>query len=1080
MLAGGHVVTKRRWLRRAGVTTAVTVVAAATTFGLGAAPVFGQQDRPPGPGDERQLDEQDRMLVEQAERAGKTRVTLLVAAQRGRADAAAGELRSIGGVVRSTDAKLDYLKVTVPIEEAERAPKLRSVAAVDVDGLIRRDEPAPVGATDPLPQPAPDADTPRANPYLPTQDTNAAQFGERFPFWDGRGTTIAVLDTGVDLEHPALATTSTGKRKIVDWYTANSPTSGDGTWVRLSAEPVSGAFTSDGREWVAPAGSHRFGLFSEVAGDLGSAQSETGGDVNRDGDSADSWGVLLDTETAAVRVDLDGDGDFTDERPMTDYKNDHDVGFFGVDNPATGVLDRVPFVVQTDQPGYVNIGIAGAAHGSHVAGIAAGNDLFGGAMDGAAPGARLMSVKVCLTTPSCTASGLIDGVVYAATNGADVVNISIGGLPALNDGNNARAELYNRVIETYNVQLFISAGNSGAGANSVGDPSVATDAVSVGSYITDDTWLSNYGSASPRPESLHPFSSRGPREDGGFKPNLVAPGAAVSTIPRWQEGSPVPGTYELPAGYGMFNGTSMAAPQATGAAALLVSAYKATHKGNRPPVATLRSALASTARFVDGVPAYAQGAGLIDTFRALTSLRGERQQTVVTSVPVNTVLSDQLATPDTGVGIHDREGVTVGKAYTRTYTLTRTTGPDRSPRYRVSWVGNDGTFAAPRSVRLPLNQPVKLNVRVNPTSAGTHSALLRLDDPRTVGIDVQTMNTVFAPLDFTEDNGFTATASGTIQRNQVGSVFVRVPEGTSSLRIDMAAGGPPDAGQVRFVRYDPTGVPVDSTSSLVCYNPDAGGGCPTGSATSRVVTDPMPGVWELVVEARRTSDTDSAPWRLTAAVQGTTISPDPDVLGEAVQGEPVAREYTVTNTLGEFTGRLTGGPLDSARVARPTIADGESQSYELTVPQGATELTATIGGTSDGGADLDLIVYDCTSGTCELAGFSADGDSEESVTVSDPAPGAWRVLVDGYAVPAGSTEYDYLDLFAAPGLGEVKVTDADAARPTGSTWTVPGEVTANGQPGDGRVLRGLVTVRTADDQRVGSGVVIVESVTPST
>ena len=47
--------------------------------------------------------------------------------------------------------------------------------------------------------------------------------------------------------------------------------------------------------------------------------------------------------------------------------------------------------------------------------------------------------------------------------GADVVNISIGGLPALNDGNNARAELYNRTIDEYNVQMFISAGNSGAG-----------------------------------------------------------------------------------------------------------------------------------------------------------------------------------------------------------------------------------------------------------------------------------------------------------------------------------------------------------------------------------------------------------------------------------------------------------------------------------------------------------------------------------------------------------------------------------------------------------------------------------------
>jgi hypothetical protein len=138
----------------------------------------------------------------------------------------------------------------------------------------------------------------------------------------------------------------------------------------------------------------------------------------------------------------------------------------------------------------------------------------------------------------------------------------------------------------------------------------------------------------------------------------------------------------------------------------------------------------------------------------------------------------------------------------------------------------------------------------------------------------------------------------------------------------------------------------------------------------------------------------------------------------------------------------------------------------------------TIGGTSDPAADLDLFVYNCTTGTCVLAGRSADGDSEESVTIANPAAGNWLALVDGFAVPAGTTTYNYVDVFANPAFGAVSVTDANALRPSGAPWTVPGSVTANAAPAAGRVLLGNVQVRTDTNVLVGSGDVIVQSVTP--
>jgi hypothetical protein len=250
-----------------------------------------------------------------AVKAGKPDGTLLIAAERGKSDAAATELRPIGGVVQSTDTKLDYLKVTVPVAAAEKAAKLSSVNTIDVDGLIQRDDPKPDGASDPAPQPAPGKNAPRVNPYLQNGDTYAAQFGQAFPNWDGTNTTVAVLDSGVDLDNPALATTSHGERKIVDWYNANATNSGDGTWVPLSTETYQGAFSANGKNWTNPAtgGPYAFGVFSETAGDLGAAGRETGDDVNRDGDRKDSWGVLLDTKTKDVRVDLNNDGNFTND-----------------------------------------------------------------------------------------------------------------------------------------------------------------------------------------------------------------------------------------------------------------------------------------------------------------------------------------------------------------------------------------------------------------------------------------------------------------------------------------------------------------------------------------------------------------------------------------------------------------------------------------------------------------------------------------------------------------------------------------------------------------------------------------------
>ena len=373
---------------------------------------------------------------------------------------------------------------------------------------------------------------------------------------------------------------------------------------------------------------------------------------------------------------------------------------------------------------------------------------------------------------------------------------------------------------------------------------------------------------------------------------------------------------------------------------------------------------------------------------------------------------------------------------------------------------------------------IRDRVNINPATSGVHSAILNLDDPTNNGIEYQTMNVVVAADQFNAGNNYTVTKSGNLGPGQFVTYFFNVPAGTPALKVDMTGGGAAvGAGAIRFLRWHPYGVTIDNNGVSNCYNPSIGG-CSTGSATSRTTTNPFPGVWEVTVDARRNSDAVSAPFTLTVSILGATVAPNPDTIASATIGVPVNRNYTLTNIYGTFTGRGVGTALGSAYIDTPTIAHAAVQTFDVTVPAGATALRATIGSTSDPAADLDLFLYNCTAGPCVLAGQSADGDSEESVTVANPAPGLWRAQIDGYNVPAGTTTYKYIDLISSAAFGTIAVTDANALRAAGSSWVVPATVTANAAPAAGRVLYGNVQVRTDTNVLVGQGDVIVQSVTP--
>jgi hypothetical protein len=400
-------------------------------------------------------------------------------------------------------------------------------------------------------------------------------------------------------------------------------------------------------------------------------------------------------------------------------------------------------------------------------------------------------------------------------------------------------------------------------------------------------------------------------------------------------------------------------------------------------------------------------------------------------------------------------------------TFTRTTGGSKPVTYNLSWVGNDGTFSTgSSSIALPYNSPVSLTIHVSPATVGAHSAVLRLDDPTTAGVDYETLNTVVAANRFNPANNFSVSQSGSADRPDKASFFFDVPASTPAFKVDLTD----TTGRLRLLRFHPYGISIDNTSTTPYQ---------TGGTQSRTVSNPQAGVWEVTVDTSRTSPTAPGTFTLTGTILGVDIAPTSWVIDPAQVGTAAVRSFTFTNRFGSFDGAAAGTALGSAFSARPSfVAGGAQQQYRIAVPAGSTSLSARIGNASDPAADLDLFLYDCHTGSCVLRAQSAGGTANESVTVANPSAGTWIALVDPFAVPSGSTQYDYLDVVANPAFGSVSVTDATATRPNGSSWTADASVTPLAAPAAGRFLQGFVQVRSTAGSVLGSAEVDLLNVTP--
>jgi serine protease AprX len=282
-------------------------------------------------------------------------------------------------------------------------------------------------------------------------------------------------------------------------------------------------------------------------------------------------------------------------------------------------------------------------HGTHVAGIAAGDGVGGtsaASFIGVAPAATLYAAKVLDSTGNGSDSNVVAGVQWcAAQPGVDVISMSLGDT-AGGDGTDASSLAVDAAVAT-GITVVVAAGNTGDLPETINSPGTARDAITVGA-------VSDYSAPTGTDRHddgiwLAAFSSRGPTSDGRTKPDVVAPGVTVRSARS--------GTVT---GYVTHSGTSMATPYVAGAAVLAREAN---------PDATpdeIKAAITGTAVEVGAAgPDNEWGAGLVDvravvdTIRSLPTVRTTPfpdQTSLTATVPNSGAVEIPVEVLDEGVG----------------------------------------------------------------------------------------------------------------------------------------------------------------------------------------------------------------------------------------------------------------------------------------------------------------------------------------------------------------------------------------------------------------------------------------------
>ncbi len=247
-------------------------------------------------------------------------------------------------------------------------------------------------------------------------------------------------------------------------------------------------------------------------------------------------------------------------------------------------------------------------HGTHMAGIIAGSDGPGGAFQGVAPGARLVSLKMATHDGAVDVSQIVAGIDWVVQHRNDPgMNIRVLNLSYGTDSMQAyQVDPIAFAVENawrHGIVTVVSGGNAGTTRGTLNDPATDPYVLSVGAADLNSSNLLGC-------TTVAPFSSR----SAGRPVDVVAPGVSIESLR--DPGSAIdqnhPGAV-VDTRFFRGSGTSQAAAVVSGAVALVLQA--------RPTLTPdqVKAVLKSTAGPLALLDRSAEGSGLINIGMARTA-----------------------------------------------------------------------------------------------------------------------------------------------------------------------------------------------------------------------------------------------------------------------------------------------------------------------------------------------------------------------------------------------------------------------------------------------------------------------------